>query len=110
MCATVGITARRLSLYVGLSSATTETMTGTNTKLTVAVEAYFAALRRVRASGGSTGERSSYPALAGLLNSIGATLKPKVFCVVELAEQGAGHPDIGLYAAQRRTGVEPTNL
>ncbi len=76
-------------------------MTGTNTKLTVAVEAYFAALRRVRASGGATGERSSYPALAGLLNSIGATLKPKVFCVVELAEQGAGHPDIGLYAAQQ---------
>ena len=98
---TVGITARRLSLDVGLSSATTETMTGTNTKLTVAVEAYFAALRRVRASGGATGERSSYPALAGLLNSIGATLKPKVFCVVELAEQGAGHPDIGLYAAQQ---------
>ena len=76
-------------------------MTGTNTKLTVAVEAYFADLRRVRASGGATGERSSYPALAGLLNSIGVTLKPKVFCVVELAEQGAGHPDIGLYAAQQ---------
>ena len=76
-------------------------MTGTNTKLTVAVEAYFADLRRMRASGGATGERSSYPALAGLLNSIGATLKPKVYCVLELAEQGAGHPDIGLYAAQQ---------
>ena len=30
---------------------------------------------------------------------MGATLRPKVFCVVELANQGAGHPDIGLYAS-----------
>ena len=27
------------------------------------------------------------------------TLRPKVFCVVGLANQGAGHPDIGLYAS-----------
>ena len=76
-------------------------MTGTNTKLTVAVEAYLADLRQVRASGGATGERSSYPALSNLLNAVGATLKPKVFCVVELADQGAGHPDVGLYAAKQ---------
>ena len=38
-------------------------------------------------------------ALSNLLNAIGATLRPKVFCVVEMADQGAGHPDIGLYAA-----------
>ena len=76
-------------------------MTGTNTKLTAAVEAYFTDLRQVRASGGATGERSSYPALSNLLNAVGATLKPKVFCVVELADQGAGHPDVGLYAAKQ---------
>ena len=64
-----------------------------------AVEAYFADLGRVRASGGATGERSSYGPLANLLNAVGATLKPKVFCVGELADQGAGHPDFGLYAA-----------
>ena len=29
------------------------------------------------------------------------TLKPKVFCVGELADQGAGHPDFGLYAAKQ---------
>ena len=51
-----------------------------NTKLTSAVEAYFADVSRVRASGGATGERSSYPALAGLLDAVGAALKPKVFC------------------------------
>ncbi len=76
-------------------------MAGTNAKLAAAVEAYFAELRRMRASGGATGERSSYGPLAGLLNAVGATLKPKVFCVQELADQGAGHPDFGLYAARQ---------
>ena len=72
-----------------------------NTKLTAAVETYLADLRRVSASGGATGERSSYGPLASLLNAVGATLKPKVFCVGELADQGAGHPDFGLYAAKQ---------
>ena len=76
-------------------------MSGTNTKLTAAVEAYFSDLGRVRASGGATGERSSYGPVANLLNAIGATLRPKVFCVGELADQGAGHPDFGLYAAKQ---------
>ena len=76
-------------------------MAGTNKKLVAAVEAYFTDLRRVRASGGATGERSFYPALAGLLGTVGATLKPKVFCVQELADQGAGHPDLALYTARQ---------
>ena len=76
-------------------------MTGTNTKLIAAVESYLEDLRRIRASGGSTGERSSYGPLANLLNAVGATLKPKVFCVGELADQGAGHPDFGLYSARQ---------
>ena len=72
-----------------------------NTKLAIAVETYFADLARIYASGGATGERSSYGPLANLLNAVGATLKPKVFCVGELADQGAGHPDFGLYAAHQ---------
>ena len=76
-------------------------MSRTNTRLTAAVEAYFTDLGRVRASGGATGERSSYGPLATLLNAVGATLKPKVFCIGELADQGAGHPDFGLYAAKQ---------
>ena len=76
-------------------------MTRTNTKLTTVVETYFADLGRVRASGGATAERSSYGPLANLLNAVGVTLKPKVFCVGELADQGAGHPDFGLYAAKQ---------
>ena len=76
-------------------------MAAINDRLTTAVEAYFADLARVRASGGATGERSSYGPLANLLNAVGAALRPKVFCVGELADQGAGHPDFGLYAAKQ---------
>ena len=76
-------------------------------KFETAVEHYFADLRRVRASGGATGERSTYGPLANLLNAIGKTLKPKVFCVGELADQGAGHPDFGLYAARQVRRGEP---
>ena len=71
------------------------------TKLVRDVEDYLTDLRKIRASGGGTGERSYYPPLTNLLNAIGSTLKPKVFCISELAQQGAGHPDIGLYAAKQ---------
>ena len=82
-------------------------MTKTTTRLTTAVETYLADLQRVRAFGGATGERSSYGPLTNLLNAIGATLKPKVFCVGELADQGAGHPDFGLYAAKQVQKGQP---
>ena len=67
-------------------------------KLTTAIAAYLDDLRSIRASGGATGERSYYPALTNLLNAVGSALRPQVFCVGELADQGAGHPDFGLYA------------
>ena len=76
-------------------------MAATNRNLRAAVETYFNDLARVRASGGGTGERSSYGPLANLLNAVGASIRPKVFCVQELADQGAGHPDFGLYAAKQ---------
>ena len=82
-------------------------MAGTNTKLTAVVEAYFADLGRVHGSGGATGERSSYGPLTSLLNAVGNTLKPKVFCVGELADQGAGHPDFGLYSARQVQRGQP---
>ena len=78
-----------------------------NSALTAAAEIYFGDLARVRASGGATGERSAYGPLANLLNAVGATLKPKVFCVGELADQGAGHPDFGLYAAKQVQKGQP---
>ena len=82
-------------------------MSKTTTRQTTAIENYLTDLQRVRASGGATGERSSYGPLANLLNAIGATLKPKVFCVGELADQGAGHPDFGLYAAKQVQKGQP---
>ena len=38
-----------------------------------------------------TNEKLTAP-LTNLLNPVGSTLKPKVFCVRELAHQGARHP------------------
>ena len=70
-------------------------------QLTGAVETYLTELGQVRASGGATGERSYYGPLANLLNAVGGALKPRVRCVGELADQGAGHPDFGLYAAKQ---------
>ena len=62
----------------------------------------LAHLRSIRATGGATGERSYYPPLSNLLDAVGSTLRPKVLCVSELAQQGAGHPDLGLYASHQR--------
>ena len=76
-------------------------MAPSKAQLTTAVEHYLSDLARQRASGGATGERSTYTPLVNLLNAVGTSLKPKVFCVSELADQGAGHPDIGLYAARQ---------
>ena len=76
-------------------------------RLAAAVQAYLDDLRRIRASGGATGERSYYPPLSNLLNTVGSTLKPKVTCVTELADHGAGHPDLGLYTARQTRKGKP---
>ena len=73
----------------------------TTRKLHQPVEAYFTELRLVRGSGGATDERSLYVPVANLLNAVGGTLRPKVFCVQDLANQGAGHPDFGLYTTRQ---------
>ena len=82
-------------------------MAVTDKKLRSAVEAYFSDLSRLRASGGATGERSSYGPLSGLLSAIGAALKPKAFCIQEPADQGVGHPDFALYAAKQVQRGQP---
>ena len=82
-------------------------MAVTERKLTAAVEDYLAELRRIRATGGGTGELSYYPPLNNLLNAVGGSLRPKVYCVSQLAHQGAGHPDFGLYAARQVSKGQP---
>ncbi|MDE2801430.1 MAG: N-6 DNA methylase, partial [Chloroflexota bacterium] len=72
-----------------------------NAKLTTAVEAYFRALRDIHNSGAATPELSYYTALTNLLNAVGDSLRPKVICVSQMAGQGAGHPDYGLYSQQQ---------
>ena len=54
-------------------------MAESTSKLVLAVGAYLDDLRRIRASGGGTYERSYYPPLTNLLNAVGAGLRPKVF-------------------------------
>ena len=82
-------------------------MVASGNKLTAAVEEYLAELRRIRATGGGTGELSYYPPLSNLLNAVGGSLRPRVYCVSQLAQQGAGHPDFGLYAARQVTKGRP---
>ena len=78
-----------------------------NNKLVAAIENYFDDLRKIKASGGGTAETSYYPPLTNLLNAVGGSLKPKVFCISQLAQQGADHPDFGLFAAKQVSKGQP---
>ena len=73
------------------------------TNLTAAVETYFGDLRRLRASGGATGGAflpiHRWPICMDAVGVVRSS--PEVFCVSELADHGAGHPDLGLYAARQ---------
>jgi hypothetical protein len=62
---------------------------------------YLNEIARIRGTGAGTREISYYGALAGALNAVGSTLKPKVFCIQNLRNTGAGFPDMGLFVAQR---------
>ncbi len=59
---------------------------------------YLDEIARIRATRAGTGEISYYGALAGALNASGERLKPRVFCVPNLRNRGAGFPDMGLFA------------
>ena len=65
------------------------------------VETYLEELHAIRSSGGAVKETSSYPALSNLLNEVGKTLKPRVRCIINIQNAGAGLPDGGLYAADQ---------
>ena len=60
----------------------------------------------MRGSGRAIDERSLYVPLTNLLDAVGGTLRPIVFCVQELADQGVRHPDFGLYANRPRVERE----
>jgi hypothetical protein len=66
-----------------------------------ALETYLEELYAIRSSGGAVKETSYYPALSNLLNEVGKTLKPRVRCIINIQNAGAGLPDGGLYAAEQ---------
>ncbi len=65
------------------------------------VETYLSELRDIHATQAGSPEVSYYPALANLFNAVGKTLRPKVFCVMNLKDQGADNPDGGLFTADQ---------
>ncbi len=67
----------------------------------IAVSAYLRRMAEIRSTGGATSETSYYSALENLLNELGKRLKPHVVCNGQLRNQGAGHPDFGLYTRQQ---------
>jgi hypothetical protein len=66
-----------------------------------ALETYLEELYAIRSSGGAVKETSYYPALSNLLNEVGKSLKPRVRCIINIQNAGAGLPDGGLYAAEQ---------
>ena len=73
------------------------------------LEAYLREVSEIRSSGSAVKETSYYPAISNLLNVIGETLKPRVICVLNIKNRGAGIPDGGLFSAdqlQRRSAEE----
>ena len=61
------------------------------------LETYIRELSEIRSTGAATPETSYYGPLANLLNQVGKTLKPKVRCIINLKNRGAGLPDGGLF-------------
>jgi hypothetical protein len=76
-------------------------------KLEQIISGYFSDLRDKRGLGAGTPERSYYPAVSKLLDAIGGQLKPKVLCLSDLSNTGAGQPDFGLYVANQVQKGEP---
>jgi hypothetical protein len=62
-----------------------------------ALETYLRDLYEIRSSGAGVKETSYYGALSNLFNEVGKSLKPKVRCILQLANRGAGLPDGGLF-------------
>lgn len=65
------------------------------------IERYLIDMREIRGTGSSVAETSFYPALERLLSGIGKSLSPKVRCVINITNRGAGLPDGGLFSADQ---------
>ncbi|MDI6449743.1 type ISP restriction/modification enzyme [Anaerobaca lacustris] len=65
------------------------------------VESYLKDVSEIWRSGGGVAEESYYGAMQKLLDEIGSKLKPRVRCVGQLKNTGAGTPDFGLFTADQ---------
>jgi hypothetical protein len=70
------------------------------------LETYLTSLREIRSSGEAVDETSYYGALESFLNEVGKSLKPKVRCVLQLKNRGAGMPDGGLFTEDQLKASE----
>ncbi len=100
-----GIDALRVVLYRGFIWRSNTG--GPAVDFEAAVETYLSDLQRRHATGAATAETSFYGPLESLLNTIGHHLKPKVLCVGQLRDTGAGRPDFGLFTANQCQRGEP---
>jgi hypothetical protein len=71
------------------------------------LETYLHDLAMIRGTG--VPETSGYPALSELINALGLTLRPKVRCIINPANAGAGIPDGGFFTPNQlpKGGREP---
>src|SRR3989442_6654191 len=65
------------------------------------VETYIRELLDIHRTGEAVKETSYYGALSQLLNEIGKTLKPRVRCIINIKNRGAGLPDGGLFTTDQ---------
>jgi Type ISP C-terminal specificity domain/N-6 DNA Methylase len=73
------------------------------------LETYLENLSLIRSSGSAVKETSYYGTLDNLFNEVGKTLKPRVRCIINIKNEGAGIPDGGFYTAeqfQKRSSAE----
>ncbi len=61
------------------------------------LETYLENLFVIHSSGSGVKETSYYGTLENLFNEVGKTLKPRVRCIINIQNQGAGLPDGGLF-------------
>ena len=65
------------------------------------LQTYLSDVRQIYSTGAATKETSFYTPLANLFNRVGDSLKPRIKCVVNIKNQGAGIPDGGFFTASQ---------
>ncbi|CAN5296891.1 DNA methyltransferase [soil metagenome] len=65
------------------------------------IKTYLWRMSEIRRTGSAVKETSFYGTLENLLNEIGKSLKPKVRCVINLQNRGAGLPDGGFFTVNQ---------